>query len=228
MSEIKKILVAEDEADLCEIIEFNLRGEGFAVDVVHSAEEALEKDLYSYDLLLLDVMMGRMSGFRLAEKVRKEMKIGVPIVFLTARDSENDKLTGFSIGADDYIPKPFSVRELIARVKAVIKRGREAVIPDENSYIMGDLSIDLTMMSVKMGNTRINLPRKEFELLKLLMENREKVFSREDLLNRVWGGSVVITERTVDVNIARLRKKIGHYGEYIKSKPGFGYYLENV
>ena len=223
-----KILVAEDEEDLCEIIEFNLRAEGFAVDVVHSAEEALEKDLYSYDLLLLDVMMGRMSGFRLAEKVRKEMNISVPIVFLTARDSENDKLTGFSLGADDYISKPFSVRELIARVKAVIKRGRVTELANDKSYIMGDLSVDLTLMSVKIGDSKIDLPRKEFELLKLLLENREKVFSREDILNRVWGGSVVVTERTVDVNIARLRKKIGHYGDYIKSKPGFGYYLENV
>ncbi len=227
MNEVSKILVAEDEEDLCEIIEFNLRAEGFHVDIVHSAEEALERDLYYYDLFLFDVMMGRMSGFRLAEKIRSDLKINVPIVFLTARDSENDKLTGFSLGADDYIPKPFSVRELVARVKAVIKRGRNDTPDNPETYIAGELLLNITLKKLQIAGTDTELPRKEFDLLKLFLENRDRIFSREEILNRVWGGGVVVTDRTVDVNIARLRKRMGKYGDLIRSKPGFGYYFVN-
>src|SRR5512133_1709712 len=134
MNEVKKILAVDDEEDLLEILSFNLTAEGYTVDTATSAEEALDKNLPVYDLFILDVMMGKMSGFRLAEKIRKEMNLSAPIIFLTARDTENDKVTGFSLGADDYLAKPFSVRELTARVKAILRRssasgGKSALMP---------------------------------------------------------------------------------------------------
>lgn len=222
----KRILIVDDEEDLCEILQYNLNNEGFITDVAHSAEEVLHKAISEFDLLLLDVMMGQMSGFRLADMLRKEMEISTPIIFLTARDTENDILTGFSLGADDYIAKPFSVNELTARVKAVLKRSRKEKTRNQSILGYGNIEIDTVRKRLIVDNEKVDLTRKEYEILKLLLENQSKVFSREDILSRVWGSDVVVTDRTVDVNITRLRNKLGKYGHNLKNKTGYGYFFE--
>ena len=221
----KKILIVDDEEDLCEILQYNLNSSGFVTDVAHSAEETLKKPLYDFDLFLLDVMMGAISGFKLAEKLRKEHKITAPIIFLTAKDTENDLLTGFSVGADDYIAKPFSVNELTVRVNAVLKRTlAENKI---NEFLeFGEIQLDDIRKRVLIDNKKIELTKKEYEILMLLLKNQGKVFSREDILRRIWGGDVIVTDRTVDVNIARLRSKLGKYDECLKNKSGYGYFFE--
>jgi len=220
-----RILVVEDEEDLCEILKFNLENEGFSVDVANSAEDALLLKLERYDVFLLDVMMGKMSGFRLAEKIRKERNLETPVIFLTARDTENDLLTGFSLGADDYIPKPFSVREVIARVKAVLKRVGSKGEVDEN-IVVDDLTIDVKTKNVLMEGAAVNLTRTEFEIMVLLAAHPDRIFSRDDIMNAVWRDDVVVSDRTVDVHIARIRKKLGEYGKLLVNRSGYGYRFE--
>jgi two-component system, OmpR family, alkaline phosphatase synthesis response regulator PhoP len=220
------ILIVDDEEDLCEILQYNLGNAGYNTETAHSAEEALKKHLYSYDLFILDVMMGPISGFRLAEKIKKEFKITSPIIFLTAKDAENDILTGFSLGADDYIAKPFSVNELTARVRAVLKRSDSEKRKKEDIRSFGKLELDNQRKRVTADDREVDLTKKEFEIMKLLLENQGKIFSREELLRRIWGVDVIVTDRTVDVNVARLRSKLGKYGRYLKNKTGFGYYFE--
>ncbi len=221
-----KILVVDDEQDLCEILKFNLENEGFAVDVVYSAEEAINHKIENYDLLLLDVMMGKMSGFRLAEKIRKERKLYIPIIFLTAKDTDNDALTGFSLGADDYVSKPFSVRQVIARVKAVLKRTKSTGRKDENIRIE-QMEVDVNSKRVKINNKQVNLTKKEYEILLLLIENQDKVFSREEIMDYVWKDDVIVSNRTVDVNITRIRKKLGEYGKALINRSGYGYCFDS-
>jgi DNA-binding response OmpR family regulator len=222
-----RILVVEDEEDLNEILQFNLESEGYLVDTAFSAEEALKKDLTHYDLMILDVMMGKISGFSLAQRIRKDMRLEVPIIFLTARDSENDLLTGFNIGADDYITKPFSVRALQARIKAVLKRIK--AIPSEEvttSLNIGEIVIDFESKRLIIGDKKIELTRKEYEIISLLAKSPGRIFSREEILRRIWESDVIVIDRTVDVNMTRLRRKMEEYGSYIRNKPGFGYYFE--
>ncbi len=227
MSEKYRILVAEDEEDLCEILQFNLESDGHAVDIVHSAEEALKKELSHYDLFLLDVMMGKMSGFGLAQKMRKEMELETPVIFLTARTGENDLLTGFNVGADDYITKPFSVRELQARVRTVLKRsGRKLAKEEMATQKLGDIIVDHVAKRLIINEEKVELTRKEYEIFTLLLRHAGRIFSREEILGRIWENDVIVTDRTVDVNIARLRKKLGAYSPYLKNKPGYGYYVE--
>lgn len=223
----KRILIVDDEEDLCEILQFNLESEGYEIQTANSAEEALELDLSTYDLLLLDVMMGQISGFKMAEKMRRDLKIKVPVIFLTAKDTENDILTGFNLGADDYIAKPFSIKELTARVKAVIRRSevvRDAARP--KIIEVEDLELDIEKKRLTLVNKRIDLTRKEFDILHLFLENQSRVFSRNEILARIWSDDVIVTERTVDVNITRLRKKIGKYGKALRNRPGYGYFFE--
>ncbi len=220
-----KILVVEDEEDLCEILKFNLENEGYKVDVANSAEEALDLKLERYDVFLLDVMMGKMSGFRLAEKIRKERNLTAPIIFLTARDTENDLLTGFSLGADDYISKPFSVREVIARVKAVLKRVGAKGEEDEN-IVVEDMVIEMKTKTVKVKDVSINLTKTEFEIMVLLASHPDRIFSREEIMHSVWRDNVVVSDRTVDVHIARIRKKMGDYGAMLVNRSGYGYRFE--
>jgi two-component system alkaline phosphatase synthesis response regulator PhoP len=222
----KRILIIDDEEDLCEILQYNLGNAGYQTEVAHSAEEALKRSLNNFDLILLDVMMGPMSGFRMADKLRKEMNINVPIIFLTAKDTENDILTGFSLGADDYIPKPFSVNQLTARVKAVLKRSRTEKIKLPVTIRYGDIEMDFIRKRLILNDEKVELTKKEFEILRLLLENQSKVYSREEILTTVWGHDVIVTERTVDVNITRLRTKLGIYGKNIKNKTGYGYFFE--
>jgi two-component system, OmpR family, alkaline phosphatase synthesis response regulator PhoP len=222
----KKILIVDDEEDLCEILQYNLNNEGFKTEVAHSAEEALTRPLYEFDLLLLDVMMGQMSGFKLADKLRKEIKINVPIIFLTAKDTENDLLTGFSLGADDYISKPFSVNVLTARVKAVLKRTEKESVKSDPVIKFRDIELDTMRKRLIINDEHVELTRKEYEIIKVLLDNQGKVFSREDLLNLVWGKDVIVTERTIDVNMTRLRSKLGQFGHCLHNKTGYGYYFE--
>lgn len=224
--ETKKILIVDDEEDLCEILQYNLNNSGFVTDSVRSSEESLKKPLHDYDLFILDVMMGAMSGFKLAEKLRKEYKIFTPIIFLTAKDTENDLLTGFSVGADDYISKPFSINELTARVKAVLKRSEAESKKNIEILRFGNIELDNDRKRVIIDKDNIDLTKKEFEILKLLLENMGKVFSREDILRRIWGGDVIVTDRTVDVTIARIRSKLGKQGPNLKNRTGYGYFFE--
>lgn len=222
----KQILIVDDEEDLCEILQYNLSNEGFITEIAHSAEEAITKPLGNFDLILLDVMMGPMSGFKFADKLRKELHIDIPVIFLTAKDTENDKLTGFSLGADDYISKPFSINELTARVKAVLKRSYADNIGNKSILQFNGIDLDTVRKRVIINDERVELTKKEYEILKVLLENQGKVFSREDLLSRIWGQDVIVTERTVDVNITRLRAKLGAFGPFLKNKTGYGYYFE--
>ena len=224
-----RILVVDDEEDLCEILQFNLETEGYAVDVAYSAEEALKKDISVYNLLLLDVMMGEMSGFKMARQLLENPKTAtIPIIFLTAKDSETDRLTGFNIGADDYISKPFSIREVLARVKAVIRRvdanKTQAAPVQQLSY--ETLQMSLENKKVTLDGIEIPFTKKEFEILKLFLENKNRVFSRDEILSRVWSDEVIVLDRTIDVNITRLRKKIGQYGKNIVTRLGYGYCFE--
>ena len=224
MKDTFRILVAEDEEDICEILQFNLESEGYKVDVVHSAEDALKKKLTGYDLFLLDVMMGKMTGFGLAQKMRKELGIETPIIFLTARSSENDLLTGFTVGADDYVAKPFSIRELQARVKTILKRASSQHTTEESSILqLGEIELDNKTKRLIIGDKKIELTKKEFEILLMLAKNQGRIFSREEILDRIWADDVIVTDRTVDVNMTRLRKKMEGYSTYLRNMAGYGY-----
>lgn len=216
-----RILVVDDEEDICAILKFNLSKEGYEVVTANSAEEALTLDIASFNLLLLDVMMGGMSGFELTGKLKTDPKTaGVPVIFITARDTEDDAVEGLDLGADDYISKPFSIREVVSRVKAVLRR--TAAIPDASTGIF----IDDEKKVVTVDGAAVALTRIEYEIFRLLFTNMGKVFPREDILSKVWPDDVIVTDRTVDVNITRLRKKIGEYGNRIVSRHGFGYLYE--
>jgi len=219
----KKILVVDDECDICEILSFNLENEGYEVNTASSAEDAVKNLSPEHNLILLDVMMGGMSGFRFAEKLRKEGN-NIPIIFLTAKDAENDMLTGFSVGADDYISKPFSLKEVSARVKAVLKRTPEEIdSAEEATLVIDDLLIDTSSKEAKIGGSIIPLTKTEFEILLLLASNPSRVYSRNQIISVVWKDTPYITERTVDVHITRLRKKLGNKSYYISNRTGFGY-----
>ena len=223
-----RILVVDDEEDLCEILKFNLENEGYKVDTANSAEEALKMDLPQYHLLLLDVMMGEISGFRMANMLKKDEKTAhIPIIFVTAKDTENDTVTGFNLGADDYISKPFSLREVMVRVKAVLRRSTQSFSTQRKDQLeYKGLILNITQKKVSIDGTEVALTKKEFEILMLLLQNQGRVFSREDILAKVWQEEVYVLDRTIDVNITRLRKKIGEYGKRIVTRLGYGYCFE--
>jgi len=218
-----KILIVDDEPEICEILEFNLVSEGFEVQVAYSAEEAETKLDDTFSLILLDVMMGGISGYKFAEQIRKKGET-IPIVFLTAKSNENEMLTGFSVGADDYITKPFSVKEVVARLKAVLKRAPQknsGTIPNELKF--DHLTIDSVLKEITIDGDRVELTKKEFEIILLLAQNPERIFSREDIIENLWKDTPFITVRTVDVHITRLRKKMGDFAYMISNRSGYGY-----
>lgn len=222
-----RILVVDDEEDLCEILKFNLEMEGYTVDTAYSAEEALKLDITQYNLLLLDVMMGEISGFKMARMLKANKDTAeIPIIFITAKDTENDTITGFNLGADDYISKPFSLREVIMRVKAVLRRTAGVQIKEEEQLQYKGLVINIPQKKVTIDGEETSLTKKEFEILLLLLQNQGRVLSREDILAKVWNDEVYVLDRTIDVNITRLRKKIGSYGKYIVTRLGYGYCFE--
>ena len=218
----KRILVVDDELDLRDILQCNLEVAGYEVSTAASAEEALTMMDARPDLLLLDVMMGGMSGFALAEKLRKEYASEVPIIFLTARDTEDDLLKGFDVGADDYISKPFSLQEVLARVKAILRRVNHAEEATNKANIEL-LQLDEERKMVCIGNSEIPLSKKEFGILNILVSNPGKVYSREQILDEVWQGESCVLDRTVDVHIAHVRKKLGEMGNRIVNRQGHGY-----
>ena len=216
-----KILIVDDDLNICEILEFNLRNEGFEVEIACSAEEALKKLSDDFSIILLDVMMGGMSGYSMAETLRTEGN-QIPIIFLTAKDAENDMLTGFSVGGDDYIAKPFSIKEVTARVKAVVKRMHNSS-KKNRQLILDNIIIDFNTKELMIGEKKIALTKTEFEILVLLAGNPERMFSREHIIERVWKDTPYVVERTVDVHIARLRKKLGKNASMIVNRSGYGY-----
>lgn len=227
MEQKHKILVVDDEQDLLEILKFNLETEGYEVATATSAEEALHLDLGDFNLLLLDVMMSGMSGFAMARKLKDNPSTAaIPIIFLTARDTENDTLTGFSLGADDYISKPFSIREVLVRVRAVLRRTADPSTQQSNTLRYQGIEMNLDKKTVSIEGEDIPFTKTEFELLHLLLDERGRVFSRQELIDRVWPKDVLVLDRTVDVNITRLRKKIGPYAKCIVTRLGFGYYFD--
>ena len=227
---MNKILVVDDEQDLCEILRFNLESEGYEVDTANSAEEGLRILSPSHVLILLDVMMEDMSGFQMANKIRKELNCEVPIIFLTAKDTENDMLTGFNVGADDYITKPFSLKTVLARIKAVLKRTSKAADNTADTmeiFTHNGLEINFETKKITLDGHEISLTKKEFMILVLLVKSPKRFFTREQILSQVWDDDTYVTERSVDVHIARIRKKIGNVGECIINRTGFGYSFDN-
>lgn len=222
-----KILIVDDEADLREILSFNLEAAGYETYAAASAEEALELLTPDTSLILLDVMLPGMSGFRLADHLRKQLKSTVPIIFLTAKSTENDLLTGFSTGGDDFITKPFSLQEVLARIKAVLKR--TAVQHDvQDAVVIGPLRILKTSQKATVDGVPLELSRKEFELLYTLAQQPGAYFSREKLIATLWKDTPFIVERTVDVHIARIRNKLGKYRDMVQNKTGFGYFIQPI
>lgn len=221
-NEKKSILIVDDEIDIREILQFNLENEGYQIDLAESAEEALSVLSPKHRLIILDVMMSGMSGFKMADQLRKEGN-GVPIIFLTAKDTENDMLTGFSIGGDDYISKPFSIKEVIARVKNVLKRMHHEAENLPAIVEIEGLIIDTGQKSISVDGETIDLTKTEYNILLLLARNKGQIFSRSDILDKAWDDNGIVLDRTVDVHINRLRKKMGRYSEYIVNRKGYGY-----
>lgn len=221
-----KILVVDDEQNLCEILAYNLRNDGYEVTEANSAEEALELPMAAFDLMLLDVMMGGMSGFDLAHRLKTEEKTAhIPIIFLTAKDTEQDMLHGFGLGADDYIAKPFRIMEVLARVKAVLNRSTHSTQVSPETLRYDHLVLNLNTKTVSVDGEEVAFTKTEFELLRLLLEHKGRVFSRQELIDHVWPSDVMVLDRTVDVNITRMRKKIGRYAPCISTRLGYGYYF---
>ena len=219
----QRILVVDDENDICEVIKLNLELNGYAVDTASTAEEALKKDLSQFSLLLLDVMMGEMSGYELTKKIREDNKFAsLPIILCTAKDQESDVETGFLSGADDYIKKPFSMKELILRVQSLLRRCQN-LQQQKNILSYQGLIIDRNMKSCEVDGVNVPLTKKEFDILELFLSSPEIIFSREEILDKVWEEDVLVIDRTIDVNINRLRKKLGEYGKNIITRSGYGY-----
>ena len=226
-----KILVDDDEVDICEILKFTLEIEGFEVSTVYSAEEALELPLQDYSLILLDVMMGEISGFQMIHILKNNPSTAhIPIILITALDGEDNLVKGLNIGADDYVAKPLSIKELKARVKALLRRSshpqQTVAPPDDSKIVYQGITIDLNAKTVTCDGRKLVFTKLEFELLSFFLQHPNKVFSREDLLKYCWPRDVMVLDRTVDVNITRLRKKIGRYGKQIKTRVGYGYCFE--
>lgn len=227
-----RIMVVDDEESLCEIIKFNLEKEGYEVLTANSAEEVLTKDLSGLDLMILDIMMGEISGFNLAAILRKRPETAtLPIIFCSALDNESDKIKGLDIGADDYISKPFSVAEVMARVRSVLRRStRHKEQPeeaaDQNVICFEELMVNNSSKRCTIEGEEISLTRKEFDILVLLLQNRNTILSREQIMKRVWSNEVIVLDRTIDVNITRMRKKLGKYGNHIITRTGYGYGFE--
>ena len=225
---IERILIVDDEETLCEVLKLNLENEGYDVDIAFSAEQALTYDLKSYSLILLDIMMGEISGIKMAKMLKANMETaGIPIIFCTARDTEDDMVMGLNLGADDYIVKPYTVRNVIARVKSVLRRTTNqkshTATEKPNMLIVEGLHLDMEFKRCTVDGTEVKLTRKEYVLLAYLLSHRGQICSREQILSRVLSDEVVVLDRTIDVNITRLRSKIGTYGSYIVTRSGFGY-----
>lgn len=227
-----KILVIDDEEALCEILKFNLEKEGYEVDCAYSAEEALEMDLSSYSLFMVDIMMDQLSGFDFAKRIRNNQKTeNTPVIFCSALTGEDDKVMGLNIGADDYVTKPFVIGEVLARVRAVLRRTKSAQQIAYNvsqsiyepDITFRKLRVDRNEKVCYLQGSQVQLTRTEFDMILFFLTHRNRIYSREEIISKVWGEDVVVTHRTIDTNITRLRKKLGEYGNNIVTRQGFGY-----
>ena len=223
------ILIVDDEEDICQILSYSLQAAGYQPSVAHSAEEALALiEQSAPDLLLLDIMMEGLSGTDLAKLLQERNLLTFPIIFLTALTSESDVLKGFQLGADDYITKPFHLTEVLARVKAILRRTQKehttTPLPSTSSLISyEEITINLTDKTLTIHGENIPTTRKELELLSFLLQHPLQMFSRQQLLDAVWKGESYVLERTVDVHITHLRKKLGSYADRLQTKSGYGY-----
>lgn len=229
-----KILVIDDEEAICEILRFNLQKEGYEVDTVLSAEEALKRPLSSYSLFIVDIMMEKMNGFDFVGCLKNMPEVeNTPVIFCSALVDEDDKVMGLNIGADDYVTKPFNIPEFRARVRAVLRRSAKHQVIDPAHHRVEmpktattsykGLFIDGKKKICAIDGQELQLTRTEYDMLLFFISNRGNIFSREEIIARVWGDSVVISNRTIDTNITRLRKKLGEYGNCIVTRQGFGY-----
>ena len=219
-----KILIVDDEQEIADLVSLYLTNEGFQVFKFYNAADAWNCiQTENLDLAILDVMLPDMNGFELCQKIRE--KYQYPVIMLTAKGEGIDKITGLTLGADDYITKPFSVREVLARVRSVLRRTSAARVESESIRFEG-LEIDLRRKVCTLDGKELQLTKKEFEILALLLSNRGVIFSREEILRRIWSDEVIVLDRTVDVNITRLRRKVGPYGEHIVTRLGYGYGFE--
>lgn len=229
----KRILVVDDEKDIVDILKYNLERESeFEVMTAGNGKEALELAQFNPDLILLDIMMPEINGFEVCKELKSNPATArIPVIFLTAKENEIDEILGLEIGADDYITKPISPRKVLARIKSVIRRSSKdkqvTVTGNENIKFM-NLEMDTSSHSVKIKDREIFFPKKEFQLLHFLLSNRGKVYSREVLLNRIWGENIFVVDRTVDVHVAKVREKLGEYAEYIETIKGLGYRFKDL
>ena len=229
-AEAKRILVVDDEETLCDVMAFNLEAEGYVVEKAYSAEEALAYDLSELDLILLDIMMGEISGLQLVRIMRSNpATASVPVIFCTAKDAEDDMIRGLDTGADDYITKPYSLQTVLARIRTVLRRASSS---RDNTYSSSTPMLTVQFMGLQLSRRThtcmvdgevVRMPRKEFEILFRLLSDRNRVFSRAELLSEVWPGETVVADRAVDVNVTRIRQKIGRYGRHIITRSGYGY-----
>ncbi len=228
----ERILVIDDEESICDIFQYNLTKEGYEVDTAYSAEEALEMDLSKYQLFIVDIMMGDMSGFDFAKRLRNVSATEfTPIIFCSALNEEDEKVMGLNIGADDYVTKPFSISEVLARVRAVLRRtavkNNMAQAQEDSEYetdlTYKTLRIDRNAKLASLDNEALSLTRTEFEILQFFLTHRNRIYSRQEIISSVWGEDIVVNNRTIDTNITRLRKKIGQYADNIVTRQGFGY-----
>lgn len=226
-----KILVVDDEESLCEILKFNLEKEGYEVTTVYSAEEVLSMDITAMHLIILDIMMGELSGFGLARILKKRPETAdIPIIFCSALDSADDKIKGLDLGADDYIAKPYSVAEVMARVRSVLRRTKRSTTAEqtaENVIRYEGLEVNVLNKRCFVDGDEVQLTRKEFDILTLLLSNRGTILSREQIMRQVWSDEVIVLDRTIDVNITRMRKKLRQYGNHIITRTGYGYGFED-
>ena len=225
----ERILIVDDEETLCEVLKINLENEGYEVDTALSAEEALGMNIPEYSLILLDIMMGEISGIRFARMLKSNAATAqIPIIFCTARDSEDDMVKGLDLGADDYITKPYTVRNVLARVRSVLRRtSGHKNVETSNILSVDGLILDLDLKTCSVDGMDVKLTKKEFELLAFLISNKGKICSRDLILTNVWSDEVIVLDRTIDVNITRIRQKIGNYGQCIITRAGFGYGFRN-
>lgn len=226
METTKRILVVDDEETLCDALAFNLEAEGYEVETAYSAEEALTLVLANYDLVLLDIMMGEISGTQLARIMKANQATAhIPIIFCTAKDTEEDVIKGLDLGADDYITKPYSLRTVMARIRTVLRRTSPTQDPsadiDKISY--KGLVLSTRNRTCTVDGNEVKMPKKEFEILMTLLSNRGRIYSRAELLKEIWPDEVVVLDRVVDVNVTRIRQKIGEYGKNIITRTGYGY-----
>ena len=227
-----KILIVDDEEPICEILKYNLELEGYEADYALSAEEAMNLDLSSYALFILDIMMDQVSGFDFAKQLRNNIKTeNTPIIFCSALDGEDDTVMGLNIGGDDYITKPFVISEVLARVRAVLRRSQASQqyaynvsqALTEPDIVFKTLRIDRNEKACYLDGQPVALTKTEFEILLFFLTHRNRIYSREEIIREVWPDDVVVSNRTIDTNITRLRKKIDPYGNYIITRLGFGY-----